>query len=81
MRNWVGCKKFGVVGYTSSDIDIVCTTTGYTRPITLPVYTTAGYAIGVIWILCTQPLGMPAVILMLGALLPWVQGSWDASIF
>ena len=38
MRNWVGCKKFGVVGYTSSDIDLVCT-----RPISLPVYTTAGY--------------------------------------
>ena len=44
MRNWVGCKKFGVVGYSSSDIDLVCTTTGYTRPISLPVYTTAGYA-------------------------------------
>ena len=32
MRNWAGCKKFGVVGYTSGDIDLVCTTTGYTRP-------------------------------------------------
>ena len=28
MKNWAGCKKFGVVGYTSSDIDLVCTTTG-----------------------------------------------------
>ena len=44
MRNWVGCKRIGVVGYTSSDIDLVCTTTGYTRLISLPVYTTAGYA-------------------------------------
>ena len=44
MRNWVGCKKFGVVGYTSSEIDPVCTTTGYTRPISLPVYTSDGYA-------------------------------------
>ena len=46
MRNWVGCicKKFGVVGYTSSDIDLGCTTTGYTRPISLPVYTSAVYA-------------------------------------
>ena len=44
MRNWVGCKKCGVVGYISSDIDLVCTTTRYTRPITLPVYTSAGYA-------------------------------------
>ena len=25
-------------------MDLVCTTTGYTRPISLPVYTTAGYA-------------------------------------
>ena len=44
MRKWVGLKKFGVVGYTSSDIDLMCTTTGYTRPISLPVYTTTGYA-------------------------------------
>ena len=44
MRNRVGCKKLGVVGNTSSDIDLVCTTTGYSRPISLPVYTTAGYA-------------------------------------
>ena len=29
MRNWADCKKFGVVGYTSSDIDLVCPTTGY----------------------------------------------------
>ena len=43
MRNWVGCKKIGVVGYTSSGVDIVCTTTGYTRLILLPVYTTIGY--------------------------------------
>ena len=78
MRNWAGCKKFGVVGYTSSDIDLVCTTTGYTRPISQLLGTLA-----VIWILCTQPLGMPAMILILGAkplgtqsLLPWVQGSW-----
>ena len=54
MRNWAGCKKIGVVGYTSSDIDLVCTITGYTRPIsqllgTLAVimdlvYTATGYA-------------------------------------
>ena len=44
MRNWEGCKKFGVVGYTSSNIDLVCTNIGYTRPISLPVYTTAEYA-------------------------------------
>ena len=43
MRYWVGCKKFRVDGYTNSDIDLVCTTTGYTRPISLPVYTTARY--------------------------------------
>ena len=78
MRNLVGCKKFGAVGYTSSDIDPVCTTTGYTRPISQLLSTLA-----VIWILCTQPLGMSAMILILGAkplgtqsLLPWVQGSW-----
>ena len=29
MRNWAGCKNIGVVGYTSSDIALVCTTTGY----------------------------------------------------
>ena len=64
MRNWAGYKKFGVVGYTSSDIDLVFTTTRYTIPI-------------------SQLLGMPAVILILGAkplgtqsLLSWVQGSW-----
>ena len=44
MRNWVGCKKIGVVGYSSSDIDLECITTGYTRPISPPVYTTAGFA-------------------------------------
>ena len=52
MRNWAGCKKIGVVGYTSSNIDLVCTTTGYTRPISQLLGTLA-----VIWILCTQPLG------------------------
>ena len=62
MRNWAGCKKFGVVGYTSSDIDLVCTTTGYTRPISQLLGTLV-----VIWILCTHPLGMPAMILILGA--------------
>ena len=55
MRNWAGCKKLGVVGYTSSDIDLVCTTTGYTRPISQLLGTLA-----VIWILCTQPLGRGA---------------------
>ena len=56
----------------------MCTTTGYTRPISQLLGTLA-----VIWILCTQSLGMPAMILILGAkplgtqsLLPWVQGSW-----
>ena len=44
MRNWAGCKIFGVVGYTSSDIDLVCTTTGYARPISLLAFTTVGYA-------------------------------------
>ena len=53
MRNWAGCKKFGVVGYTSSHIDLVCTTTGYTRPISQLlgassdmdlVHTATGYA-------------------------------------
>ena len=44
MINWVGCKNFGVVGYTSSDKYFAYTTTGYTRPIRLPVYTTAGCA-------------------------------------
>ena len=39
-------KKIGVVGYTSSDIDLVCTTTGYTGLISLPVYTIAGYTSG-----------------------------------
>ena len=56
MRNWAGCKKFGI------DIDLVCTTTGYTRPISQLLGTLA-----VIWILCTQPLGMPEIILILGA--------------
>ena len=60
MRNWAGCKKFGVAGYTSSDIELVCTTTGYTRPISQLLGT-----IAVIWIWCTQPLGMPAMILIL----------------
>ena len=60
MRNWAAYKKFGVVGYTSSDIDLVCTTTGHTRPISQLLDTLA-----VIWILCTQPLGMPAMILIL----------------
>ena len=32
-----------MVGYTCSDTDLVCTTAGYTRPISLPVYRTAGY--------------------------------------
>ena len=66
MRNWVGCKKFRVVGYTSSDVDIVCTTTGtldqYHCQCTQPLGTLV-----VVWILCTQPLGIPAMILILGA--------------
>ena len=41
---------FGVVGYTSRDIDLVYTTAGYTRQISLPVYTTAGY---------TRPISLP----------------------
>ena len=54
MRNWAGCKKIG--------IDLVCTTHGYTRPISQLLGTLA-----VIWILCTQPLplGMLAMILIL----------------
>ena len=60
MRIRTGCKKFGVLGYTSSDIDLVCTTTGYIRPISQLLGTLV-----VIWILCTQPLDMPAMILIL----------------
>ena len=37
-------KRGGVVGYASSNIDLVYTTTGYTIPRSLLVYTTAGYA-------------------------------------
>ena len=76
MRNWAGCKKFGVVGYTSSDIDLVCTTTEYTRPISQLLGASSDMDL-------VYPLGMPAMILTLGAkplgtqsLLPWVQGSW-----
>ena len=29
MRNWAGYKKFGVGGYTSSDMDLVHTAIGY----------------------------------------------------
>ena len=77
MRNWAGCKKFGVVGYTSSDIDLVCTTTGYTRLISQLlgassdmdlVYTATGYASNDTD-LGSKPLGTQS-------LLPWVQGSW-----
>ena len=52
----------GVVGYSSSDIDPVCRTTGYTRPISQLLGTVVATMI-----LCTQPLRMPAMILMLGA--------------
>ena len=57
MRNSAGCKKFKIVDCTSRDINLVCTTTGYTGPISQLLD-----KLVVIWILCTQPLGIPAMI-------------------
>ena len=73
MRNWGGCKKIGVVGCTSSDIDLLCTTTGYTRPISQLLGTLA-----VIWILCTQPTGYASNDIDLGS---WVQNHWEHRVY